>query len=109
MLTLHSSREQWPWHWGGWAANASLLIENVTALLDTLAQVPPEQVAAMQRTIAAHAHLLQYAAVDTALLRRPEGSDEKDAFDVAIENAWRLSQDEKRQRHGRELQRRAAG
>ena len=46
----------------------------------------------MQDTIGAHAHVMQWSAIDTALL--PSGllpRGEGDAFDVALRGAWRAS------------------
>ena len=95
---------QWPWHWGGWHSNASVLL-NMAHINDgrldpiaALAAIPPSRVATMRDTIAAHAHVMQYAAVDTSELSPPsqrsswrlfDGSaPQKDAFDVALDGAW---------------------
>lgn len=64
--------KQWPWHWGSWQANSSVLLEMDAVLkrklnpLAILRTIPAERIAVMQRTIAAHAHSMQYAAVDTS-------------------------------------------
>ena len=104
VLMQKVAQAQWRWHWGEWVANASVLLESapgdsMSALLEKLAAIPPREVHAMQATIAAHAHLLQYHAVDSALLQ--PAVPPRDAFDVVLENAWRVSQDEQRRARGR--------
>ena len=89
---------QWPWHWGGWVTNATVLLMNFSRpgepslardLVPLLRAIPAERVEAMQRTIARHAHRLQYSATDSARvaphLVPPE---EGDAFDIALRGAW---------------------
>ena len=92
---------QWPWHWGSWQENASVLL-NMTLInqrkLDpivALRAIPPSRVALMQDTIAAHAHVMQYAAVDTSNLSPllSAAAAPRDAFDVALEGAWARSID----------------
>ena len=74
VLFHRGQAEQWPWHWGAWHENASVLIDSnevVRGRLDPIAHlraIPTEHVRTMQRTIGAHGHRMQYAAVDTALL-----------------------------------------
>lgn len=75
---------QWPWHWGHWRSNASVLIDMGNSLLpgagkrskqlnaiDELRAIPAARVRHMQATIARHAHTMQYSAIDTASLQLP--------------------------------------
>lgn len=89
---------QWPWHWGDWRRNASVLLDHrkvVSGEIDAVAAlqaIPDAAIARMQDTIGAHAHVMQWSAIDTALL--PSGllpRGEGDAFDVALRGAWRAS------------------
>jgi hypothetical protein len=63
---------QWPWHWGDWAANASVLVDEAGVragtldVLALLAAVPAERVAEMQATLGRHAHRLSYAPLHSA-------------------------------------------
>ena len=92
---------QWPWHWGGWRANASVYLDMALInqrLLDpyaALAAIPPSRTALMRATIAAHAHAMQWAATDTSELSPipPATAPPPDAFDVALRGAWALSKD----------------
>lgn len=68
-VTFYSDLEfdsLWPVHKAGWGANATIRIDPSDVLtrhlnvIDQLRSVPPEQVRAMQETIAAHAHRLVY-------------------------------------------------
>ena len=74
VLFHRGQQEQWPWHWGSWRENASVLIEGDDVIkkrlnpIEVLKAIPPDRIRSMQRTIAANAHQMQYAAVDTALL-----------------------------------------
>lgn len=102
---------QWPWHWGDWHSNASVYLEHERVMtgeldaIDALRAIPPADVARMRDVISAHAHRMQYSAIDTAFLR--EGLlpvDEGDAFDVAIAGAWRASRATGAVRSGRRKQ-----
>lgn len=112
---------QWPWHWGRWRADSSVLLDMQAITqrkldpIGALRSIPAARVQHMQSTIAAHAHVLQYAAVDTASLpaiRRvtQQAKSEQhtpsaeprtgaphrtlpDAFDVALHHAWRRAKD----------------
>ena len=86
---------QWPWHWGSWVANATVSLDwrRVTAggaggddLVRTLRAIPRSRVELMRRTIADHAHQLQWSAVDSSTLRAPVS--EGDAFDVTLRAVW---------------------
>ena len=111
--------------------------EVVRGRLDPIAQlraIPIERVRAMQRTIGAHGHRMQYAAVDTALLDTAllsrsatatvtddraapdEGASRlpdtalpdtalPDAFDIALSRAWERSTDRSTIEAGRRTQR----
>lgn len=92
---------------------ARALPGNWSTLTEPLRAISPTEIANMQHTLARYAHRVQYHAVDTAALRvamleaqtrwreadRPRSaavdapwwSAEGDAFDVAIERAWRLA------------------
>jgi hypothetical protein len=65
---------QWPWHWGSWQADASVVIDmdavhrRKVDPLAFLAAISPSRITRMQATIAEHAHRMHYAAVDTAQL-----------------------------------------
>jgi len=81
-----AQRDQWPWHFAGWSANASVLIESgphddMAGLMANLSHVPSEQVRRMQATIAEHAWRLVYRVAD-----RPsaEGRVEVDAFRITL-------------------------
>ena len=81
--------QQWPWHWGDWVANATVVIDETQLLggvqathrgkdkrqedsrhdddkpydvIAALAAIPAERVAAMRATLAQHAHRLHYHA-----------------------------------------------
>ena len=74
VLFHHGQRLQWPWHWGPWQADASVVIDMDAVRsrkvdpLASLIAIPPSRIAHMQATIAAHAHRMHYAAVDTSQL-----------------------------------------
>ena len=96
-------RQQWAFHWGDFVANATVLLE-WGAIIDgkmdwaaALRAIPKEEVEAMRATIAANAHRLQYAVVDTASLRAKGGlAVGDDAFDEALRGAWRNARDAER-------------
>ena len=96
-------RMQWPWHFGSWVANATVLLE-WRAIIDNrmdwaavLRAIPRDEVEAMRTTIAKNAHRMQYSAVDTASLRGSGGlAVFHDAFDEALRGAWRNARDAER-------------
>ena len=94
---------QWPWHWGAWQANATVLLNGsmvARGRLDpvaALAAIPPSRVTNMQRTIARHAHTMQYSLTDAHGLA-------EDAFDVVLREAWVRARDMRRWTEGRKLQ-----
>ena len=96
-------RQQWPFHWGHWVANATVLLD-WRAIIDgkmdwaaALRAIPKEEVEAMRATIAKNAHRMQYSAVDTASLRSGGGlAVRDDAFDEALSGAWRNARDAER-------------
>ena len=65
-------RALWPWHWGGWVADATVLLPLDAVLngsLDVpaaLAAIPPQRVRQMQRVLRLNAHRLHYARVGAA-------------------------------------------
>lgn len=100
MLFHPGMAAQWPWHWGSWRENATVLLDGklVTAgkldPLAWLAAMPAAEVSAKRQAIARHAHALHYArtGVDAATLRSllPPGAPPGggDAFDLALRGAW---------------------
>lgn len=62
--------ELWPLHWGNWRRDSRLLVDAAPVVKDPeslvrkLSAVPPDVVKRMQRTIANHAHAMQYATDD---------------------------------------------
>ena len=95
-----------------WAANATVLLPfdhflrgNIN-VVNYLTTIPQSRIEAMRDTLAAHAHRLHYATIDTAHLAGilPEPLD---AFDVAIAGAHRLSLAPGAVRHGLRLQQEA--
>ena len=121
VFTNEEQRSLWPWFWGSWIYNASVLLpvdsvlSGAADLVRGLERIPAASVGRMQRVIAEHAHELQYNAVDSAALQAAAGSEERpslpllrDGFEIALERAWHLSRGAERQALGRQLQRRAA-
>ena len=104
-----AQRAQWPWHWGDWAADASVLLNGTAARLGqldviaALEAIPAARVREMRATIAQQAHRLQYATHDSLVLRSMGvvGDTYEDAFDAVLRRAWERAQ-------GRELQSRGA-
>lgn len=91
--------EQWAWHWGDWAAHATLFFdaeEVISGAVDPVAElqrVPAARVAKMRRVIAEHAHCLHYrrpTQSEVAKHRAPVGAagmggTAADAFDITLE------------------------
>eukprot|EP00966_Prymnesium_polylepis_P217017 5022935-Prymnesium_polylepis.1 len=108
-------REQWPWHWGSWAPNASVLLNGTVAssgrldVFDALRAIPAARVRAMQEAIRAHAHVMQYATTETAVMHAMHvvSARFEDAFDVLIRRAWERSRSHKLQEAGARAQARA--
>ena len=107
-----STMREWTWHWGDWIERASVLIPHSPGLIDALRSIPASDIAAKQRVIAENAHRLQYNAVDLNALRAAAapGSTvpDTDAVEIALLNAWRISQDARRQTTGKGWQHRGA-
>lgn len=115
VLFHRGQAEQWPWHWGTWGHDASVLIDMDAILkkrvdpIEALQAIPPAQVARMRRVLAANVHVMQYSAVDTAALPTALTSGVRrggrlaqhgaqhgvfhDAFDVALGHAWARADD----------------
>ena len=97
VLFHHGQRLMWPWHWGSWVENATVLIQDLKVIMgqvdvvSELQAIPVARIEHMQATLAQHAHRMHYSAIDTAQLPATLGSDRTDAFDVALEGAWRRS------------------
>ena len=59
--------KQYTWHWGAWAARATVLldhrrvVDNSSDPVAILTAIPQEKVASMQQTISAHAHRMHWA------------------------------------------------
>ena len=99
----------WPWHWGSWVDNATVLLDQEAVrsgkldAIGTLAALDDAHVRAMQLTIATHGHRMQYSALDTAVLRHHGvlgDAQAEDAFDLALQGALVLSRNAKRQSYG---------
>ena len=89
--------EQWPWHWGSWAANATLFYDAqgvINGSIDpvhALQAIPTAEIARMQRVISEHAHCLHYRRARSAQ-PTPEATSTSldaaaDAFDITLEGA----------------------
>ena len=102
---------QWPWHWGSWVHNATVLL-NQSAIrskdidvIDVLATIPKEVVETMQLCLRTHAHRMQYSTSDTvATSSSQHGRSAPDAFDIILQGAWQLSKDAELQKMGNRLQ-----
>ena len=111
-------RAQWPWHWGSWIANASILFDAdkvARGRLDPvheLLKVPSEDIHRMQRTIAEHAHCVHYRLQlpETRAVKRMQKTNvnqqasaarsfadtllaSPDAFDIALAGSGRVAAD----------------
>ena len=70
VLFHNGQLKQWDWHWGAWAASATVVldhrrvIDNSSDPVADLNAIPQEKVASMQQTIAAHAHRMHWALPD---------------------------------------------
>ena len=90
-------RLMWPWHWGSWVEEATVLIQDtkvITGEVDVVAElqaIPRARIERMQATLAQQAHRMHYSAIDTAQLPVALGGARTDAFDLALEGAWRRS------------------
>ena len=107
---------QWPWHWGRWVQDATVLL-NQSAVrrgdidaIEQLAAIPAATVAEKRRILRRHAHRMQYSALDTAALpAHVRAWAAPDAFDLILRGAWHLSRNEELQALGRHLQRTKSG
>jgi hypothetical protein len=107
---------QWPWHWGEWVSSATVLLNESAVrareidVVDTLAAIPPARIEQLRASLRAHAHRMQYSAVDTsALPPRVREFAAPDAFDVLLQQSWRVSRDVPLQQLGRTLMRSRKG
>jgi hypothetical protein len=105
---------QWPWHWGSWVHDATVLIDmnkhNITRntgsldVVQYLRTIPASEIARMQHVIAMHAHCLHYRTPATPWEgRRPTNEtgrggstratigEANDAFDIALQGSLLLS------------------
>ena len=107
-----STVREWAWHWGDWIERASVFIPHSAGLINALRKIPMSEIAAKKSVIAENAHRLQYSAVDLNSLRAAAAAGsivpDTDAFEIALLNAWKLSQDRQRQSRGRSWQARSA-
>lgn len=98
----------WPWHWGAWVRQATVLIsyrailEGQVNVIKVLKRIPASLIERMQATIAANAHRMQYSALDTRLLGAT--APDVDAFDIAVHGAARLAADSSNAAAGHERQ-----
>ena len=103
---------QWRWHWGRWAANATMLLNGTAVrkgkvdVVETLRRIPQSRVRAMRRTIREEAHVMQWATADSAGLRSSGvvAAGYEDAFDVLIRRAWERSRSRSLQARGARVQ-----
>ena len=111
VLFHEGQARQWPWHWGAWRENASVLVDMrfiTTRRMDpihALAAIPSARVAHMQATITRHAHVMQYSVVETVKLpyeirdsaavaeADADTTQLPDAFDVTMRHAWARARD----------------
>ena len=101
VLFHEGQTRQWPWHWGDWQRNASVFLD--MALINkreldpiaALEAIPSARIAQMRRTLAAHAHTMQWAATDTSELSPvpPATTPPSDAFDIVLQSAWARSKE----------------
>ena len=76
---------------------ATVLIQDtkvITGEVDVVAElqaIPRARIERMQATLAQQAHRMHYSAIDTAQLPVALGGARTDAFDLALEGAWRRS------------------
>lgn len=74
-------RNLWPFHFGGWGANASVRVplegalDGTVDVIQLLQSIPPSRVRQMQQTIATHGHRLVYGI----------GSYPGDAVDIILQ------------------------
>lgn len=85
-VVFHSEvLKAWRWHWGSWAADATVTFDVdavVAGKLDVvaeLARLPEARVVRMQRVIARHARRMQYASSD---------EHRGDAFEAILQGMW---------------------
>jgi len=116
VLFHKGQRALWPWHWGGWVRNATVLFDEKAVRsgeldpIATLEALDAEKVLSMQKTIARFGHRMQYSTLDTATLQHHgvlTAEQPVDAFDLALEGALRLSLDTTRQCSGLKAQQHA--
>ena len=110
-LQLRVQVVQWPWHWGDWYLNATVLLDARAVIrgeldvITALEHVPQSEVSRMRDVIEANAQRLQWSAVDSSdlpahlLPNRGLG----DAFDIVLREAWAASQRPGAIAHGRRL------
>jgi hypothetical protein len=92
-------RLQWPWFWGTWVHDATVLVDyqNASDIINILRSIPAANVSRMKATIAAYGHQMQYNAEELPGMA-------EDAFEISIQKAWRLSQSEERRLSGAAMQ-----
>ena len=102
-------RKQWPWHWAGWAQQATVELDMASVIsgklnvVEALQNISTAAISDMQRTIASHGHCLHYldrndskptkvlaGGSNFTRVRQRIGSV-IDAFDITSQGSWLLS------------------
>ena len=126
VLFYRGQREMWPWHWGGWVQNATVLLTSRQwDFARQLRAMPLPRIQQMQRTIRRYGHRLTYAPAEvsggTAALELQAAQQAPathkgtpwqqppDAFDLTLLHVHRRSLDHAVVAAGRELQRKQGG
>ena len=98
VLFHQASLAQWPWHWGSWRENATIMfdersvVSGETDVVAELERIDSKRIVRMQATIAANAHRMQYASVDASRVSKCcQPHAETDAFEVALGALWQHS------------------
>ena len=107
VLFSPAQREVWPWHWGDWVVNATVLLTSRQwDFTRQLSALPPANLEQLQDTIARFGHRMWHAtsAADAAAVRAQHGGP-GDAFEVSLEAVYHRSIDPDLQAVGHNLQR----
>ena len=111
---------QWPWHWGEWVHESSVLLDwnhvlqGKLDVVEKLRSIPADKVAAMQRVIAHNAHRIHYSRESLAGIPpgpgeshagRVDSEHDVDAFDIILRRAWARARNESVVRAGHKTQR----
>jgi len=103
-VLLHPGQvEQWAWQWGDWVKNATVLFDFDQVLggavdpIAELLELSEDRVAALQDTIAKHAHTMHYSLRSSSKQTMGTGltetlQDLPDALDVTLHGCWARAQ-----------------